>query len=163
MVKLARTVELVKIPVAAGGGITDGRGLIAALSLGAEAVVMGTRFFVTRECPVHDNFKRAMVDADETATTIALRTLEPARMFKNAISEQVLDMESKGAGIGELFPLLAGVRGRAAYESGNIDDGVIPCGQGVGLIHDVPTVAELMERIIAEARAAAGKVAALAA
>lgn len=163
MVKLARTVELVKIPVAAGGGITDGRGLIAALSLGAEAVVMGTRFFVTRECPVHDNFKSAMVDADETATTIALRTLEPARMFKNAISEQVLDMESKGAGIGELFPLLAGVRGRAAYESGNIDDGVIPCGQGVGLIHDVPTVAELMERIIAEARAAAGKVAALAA
>ncbi len=152
-----------KIPLAARGGVTDARGVIAALSLGAEAVVMGTRFFVTRECPVHDNFKRAMVDADETATTIALRTLEPARMFKNAISEQVLDMESKGAGIGELFPLLAGVRGRAAYESGNIDDGVIPCGQGVGLIHDVPTVAELMERIIAEARAAAGKVAALAA
>ncbi len=163
MVKLARTVEQVKIPVAAGGGITDGRGLIAALSLGAEAVVMGTRFFVTRECPVHDNFKRAMVDADETATTIALRTLEPARMFKNAIAEQVLDMESKGAGIGELFPLLAGVRGRAAYESGNIDDGVIPCGQGVGLIHDIPTVAELMQRIISEAQSAASKVAALAA
>ena len=163
MVKLARTVEQVKIPVAAGGGITDGRGLIAALSLGAEAVVMGTRFFVTRECPVHDNFKRAMVDADETATTIALRTLEPARMFKNAIAEQVMDMESKGAGIGELFPLLAGVRGRAAYESGNIDDGVIPCGQGVGLIHDIPTVAELMQRIISEAQSAASKVAALAA
>jgi NAD(P)H-dependent flavin oxidoreductase YrpB (nitropropane dioxygenase family) len=163
MVKLARAVELVKIPVAAGGGISDGRGLIAALSLGAEAVVMGTRFFVTRECPVHDNFKQAMVDADETATSIALRTLEPARAFTNALWAQVSDMESKGAGLGELFPLIAGLRGRAAYQSGDVNDAVIPCGQGVGLIHDIPTVAELMERIVSEARTTAGRVAALAA
>ena len=162
MVKLARAVELVKIPVAAGGGITDGRGLIAALSLGAEAVVMGTRFFVTRECPVHDNFKRAMVEADETATSIALQTLEPARAFKNDLLAKVIDMESKGAGLGELFPLIAGVRGREAYGTGDVNDSLIPCGQGVGLIHDVPTVAELMERIVSEARATAGRVAAIA-
>jgi nitronate monooxygenase len=163
MVKVARAVELVKIPVAAGGGITDGRGLIAALSLGAEAVVMGTRFFVTRESPVHENFKRLMVDADETATTIALRTLEPARALKNALAEKVLDMESKGAGLAELFPLIAGLRGLAAYKSGAVDDALIPCGQGVGLIHDIPTVAELMQRIVSEARATAGRVAAIAA
>jgi NAD(P)H-dependent flavin oxidoreductase YrpB (nitropropane dioxygenase family) len=163
MVKLARTVELVKIPVAAGGGISDGRGLIAALSLGAEAVVMGTRFFVTRECPVHENFKRALVDADETATSIALQTLEPARAFKNELLSKVIDMESKGAGLAEIFPLIAGMRGREAYKTGNVDDSLIPCGQGVGLIHDVPTVAELMERIVGEARTAAGRVAAIAA
>lgn len=162
MVKLARAVELVKIPVAAGGGITDGRGLIAALSLGAEAVVMGTRFFVTRESPVHENFKQLLVDADETATTIALRTLEPARAFKNAIIDQVLELESKGAGLGEIFPLIAGLRGRAAYQRGDVNDGMIPCGQGVGLIHDIPTVAELMQRIVTEARTTAGRVAALA-
>jgi NAD(P)H-dependent flavin oxidoreductase YrpB (nitropropane dioxygenase family) len=162
MVKLARTVELVKVPVAAGGGISDGRGLIAALSLGAEAVVMGTRFFVTRECPVHENIKRALVDADETATTIALRTIEPARAFRNALLDQVLDMESKGAGLGDLFPLIAGARGRASYASGDVNDALIPCGQGVGLIHDIPTVAELMQRIVGEARATAGKIAAMA-
>ncbi len=163
MVKLARTVELVKIPVAAGGGISDGRGLIAALSLGAEAVVMGTRFFVTRESPVHENFKRLMVEADETATAIAMRTLEPARMLKNSLLDQVLELESKGAGIAELFPLVAGVRGRAAYQSGDVNDGVIPCGQGVGLIHDIPTVAELMQSIVSEAQATAGRMAAFAA
>jgi nitronate monooxygenase len=161
MVKLARTVEVVKIPVAAGGGIVDGRGLVAALALGAEAVVMGTRFFVTRESPVHENFKRLMVEADETATSMALQTLEPARAFKNALLEKVMDMESKGAGLGELFPLIAGLRGREAYKTGDINDSMIPCGQGVGLIHDVPTVAELMERIVGEARATAGRVASI--
>lgn len=162
MVKVARTVELVKIPVAAGGGITDGRGLVAALSLGAEAVVMGTRFFLTRECPVHDNIKQAMIGADETATSIALRTLEPARAFKNALLDQVIDMESKGAGIEQLFPLIAGLRGRQAYQTGDVNDSLIPCGQGVGLIHDIPSVAELMQRIVGEARATAGRVAAIA-
>ena len=162
MVKVSRAVELVKIPVAAGGGISDGRGLIAALSLGAEAVVMGTRFLVTREAPVHDNFKRLMVDADETATMIALRTLEPARALKNALAEKVVDMESKGAGLPEIFPLIAGLRGLAAYKSGDVNDSLIPCGQGVGLIHDIPTVAELMQRIVSEARTTAGRVAAIA-
>lgn len=162
MVKLARTVELVKIPVAAGGGITDGRGLIAFLSLGAEAVVMGTRFLATREAPVHENFKQLMMEADETATSIYLRTLEPARAFKNALLDQVVDLEAKGAKFEEIYPLVAGVRGRAAYQSGDVNDAVFPCGQGVGLIHDVPTVAELMQHIVTEARTAASKVAALA-
>ncbi len=162
MVKVARAVELVKIPVVAGGGITDGRGLVAALSLGAEGVVMGTRFFVTRECWVHENFKQAMVEADEAATSIALQTLEPARAFKNDLLTKVIDMESKGAGLDQLYPLIAGLRGREAYRTGDVNDAMVPCGQGVGLIHDVPTVAELMQRIVTEARATAGKVAAIA-
>ncbi len=162
MVKVARAVELLKIPVAAGGGIVDGRGLVAAFSLGAEAVVMGTRFFVTKESPVHENFKQLMVEADETATALALNTLEPARAFRNELLQKVVEMESQGAGLPELYPLIAGVRGREAYQTGDTTDSLIPCGQGVGLIHDVPTVAELMERILREARSAASRVAPLA-
>lgn len=162
MVKLARAVELVKVPVVAGGGITDGRGLVAALSLGAEAVVMGTRFLVTREAPVHENFKRLMVEADETATSIYMRTLEPARALKNPVVDQVLALEAKGASFEEIYPLVSGLRGRAAYQSGDVNDAVVPCGQGVGLIHDIPTVAELMQRIVTEARLTANRVAALA-
>lgn len=161
MVKVARAVELVKIPVAAGGGIADGRGLVAALSLGAEAVVMGTRFFVTQECPVHENFKKTMVEADETATALALRSLEPARALRNELLDKVMEMEAKGAGLAELYPLISGLRGREAYRSGAVGDAIVPCGQGVGLIHDVPTVAELMSRIVSEARSAAGRVASI--
>ncbi len=161
MVKVARAVELVKIPVAAGGGITDGRGLVAALSLGAEAVVMGTRFFVTKECPVHENFKKAMVEADETATALALQSLEPARALRNELLEKVMEMEAKGAGLADLYPLISGLRGREAYRSGAVGDALVPCGQGVGLIHDVPTVAELMSRIVSEARSAADRVASI--
>jgi len=170
MVKVARAVELVKIPVAvdavkvpvvAAGGIADGRGLVAALSLGAEAVVMGTRFFATKECPVHENFKKAMVEADETATALALQSLEPARALRNELLEKVMEMEAKGAGLADLYPLISGLRGREAYRSGAVGDALVPCGQGVGLIHDVPTVAELMSRIVSEARSAAGRVASI--
>lgn len=159
MVKLARSVESVKIPVAVGGGFSDGRGLVAALAMGAEAVVMGTRFFVTKECPIHDNFKKRLVEADETATSIGLTTLEPARAFTNNLWKMVHEAEAKGAGLPELFPMIAGKRGRQAYETGDTDDSMIPCGQGVGLIHDIPTVAELMDRIVTEARMAASSVA----
>jgi nitronate monooxygenase len=161
MVKLARAVESVKIPVAVGGGFSDGKGLVAALAMGAEAVVMGTRFFVTKECPIHDNFKQRLVEADETATSIGLTTLEPARAFTNKLWQQVHEAEASGAGLADLFPMIAGKRGLAAYASGDTDDSMIPCGQGVGLIHDVPTVAELMTRIIAEAGQASSRVAGL--
>lgn len=161
MVKLARSVESVKIPVAVGGGFSDGRGLVAALAMGAGAVVMGTRFFVTQECPIHDNFKRRLVEADETATSIGLTTLEPARAFNNQLWKNVQEAEATGAGLADLFPLIAGARGRQAYKNGDTDDSMIPCGQGVGLIHDIPTVAELMERIISEAREASGRVSAI--
>ena len=162
MVKVSRAVNAVDVPIAAGGGISDGRGLVAALSLGAEAVVMGTRFFAVRECPAHDDIKAALVRADETSTGLALTTLEPVRALRNRVLERVAELEKKGASIAELYPLVAGRRGLRAYMSGDADDALIPCGQGVGLIDDVPTVAELMDRIMSEARMAVERLAAMA-
>ena len=162
MVKVARATQLVDIPIAAGGGISDGRGLVAALSLGAEAVVMGTRFFAVQECPAHDDVKAALVRADETSTGLALTSLEPVRALRNTVLDRVGELENKGASIAEMYPLVAGRRGLKAYMSGNADDALIPCGQGVGLIEDVPTVAELMDRILSEARHAVARVGAMA-
>ncbi|MBW2455272.1 MAG: nitronate monooxygenase, partial [Deltaproteobacteria bacterium] len=162
MVKVARATRAVDIPIAAGGGISDGRGLVAALSLGAEAVVMGTRFFAARECPAHDDIKAALVKADETSTGLVLTSLEPVRALRNSVLERVGELENKGASIAEMYPLVAGRRGLKAYMSGDADDALIPCGQGVGLIDDIPSVAELMERIMSEARFAAARVAELA-
>jgi NAD(P)H-dependent flavin oxidoreductase YrpB (nitropropane dioxygenase family) len=158
MVKVSRAVNAVDVPIAAGGGISDGRGLVAALSLGAEAVVMGTRFFATRECPAHDEIKAALVGADETSTGLALATLEPVRALRNQVLERVGELETKGASIAEMYPLVSGRRGLKAYMSGNADDALIPCGQGVGLIDDIPSVAELMERIMSDAARAVQRI-----
>ncbi len=162
MVKVARAVNAVDIPIAAGGGISDGRGLVAALSLGAEAVVMGTRFFAVRECPAHDDIKAALVSADEASTGLALTTLEPVRVLRNPVLDRVGELETKGASIAEMYPLVSGRRGLKAYMSGHADDALIPCGQGVGLIDDIPTVAELMDRIMSEAGMAIERVGAMA-
>lgn len=147
--KAARTL---KIPVVAGGGFADGRGLVAALALGAEAVLMGTRFMATKECPVHENFKHWMATAQETDTMTILRSIRNTeRVRRNRDAETVLELESKGATLEELLPIISGKVGREAYLSGDLDKGVIACGQVVGLIEDIPTVKELIDRIIAEA------------
>jgi nitronate monooxygenase len=162
MVKVAKAASVLTIPVAAGGGIVDGRGLIAALAIGAEAVVMGTRFMATRECPMHQGIKERLLAAEETDTALAMTSLEPARGLKNRVLAEVVELERKGAGISEIYPLVAGQRGLAAYQSGDADDALIPCGQGVGLISDVPTIAELLDRIMAEAEDATSRLSAIA-
>ncbi len=144
-----------KIPILASGGIGDGRGFAAALVLGAEGINMGTRFCATVEAPIHDNIKRALVNANECDTRLMFRTLHnTARVFKNAISEQVLAMERRPGGVAfeEIRPLVIGARGRQALTDGDVDGGVITAGQVIGLIDDVPTCAMLIERIVAECR-----------
>ncbi|MFV3371283.1 NAD(P)H-dependent flavin oxidoreductase [Pseudomonas sp. NY15435] len=142
------------IPVIASGGIADGRGLAAALALGAEGVNMGTRFCATREAPIHDNIKRALVDASERDTNLIFRSLHnTARVLKNAISDEVVSIERKGgAQFEDIRHLVTGARGRAALEAGQPHDGIVTAGQCVGLIDDVPTCAELIERMVAECR-----------
>ncbi len=143
------------IPIIASGGITDGRGLAAALALGAEGVNMGTRFMATREAPVHDNIKRALLDATERDTRLMFRTLRnTARVLRNAASEEVVAAEKRpgGCSFDEIRHLVAGARGRAALESGGVDDGVISAGIAVGLIDDLPSCAELIERMVRECR-----------
>jgi nitronate monooxygenase len=143
------------IPVIASGGIADGHGLAAALALGAEGVNMGTRFCATREAPIHDNIKRALVNASERDTRLIFRTLHnTARVLRNPISEEVVGIERKGgAKFEDIRHLVAGARGRAALEGGNADDGIVTAGQCVGLINDIPTCAELIQRMVRDCRA----------
>ncbi|MFC5697474.1 NAD(P)H-dependent flavin oxidoreductase [Pseudomonas sp. GCM10022186] len=155
LVLIPAAVRRLSIPVIASGGIADGRGLAAALALGAEGVNMGTRFCATREAPIHEAIKQALVNADERDTRLIFRSLRnTARVLRNAISEEVVSLERREGGVAfeELRPLVAGVRGRAALESGEVDDGIITAGQCVGLIDDIPGCAELLERMVAEAR-----------
>lgn len=147
-----RTVEQVKIPVIAAGGFVDGKGLVAALALGAEAVLMGTRFFATKECPAHPNIKEWCLKAEETNTLMGLRSLgDPVRYMKTGLAEKVLAMEGRGAGLEELVAVVSGEKSKRALDAGDLDNGVFSCGQCVGLIHDIPSVKELMDRIMSEA------------
>ncbi|MEE1865045.1 NAD(P)H-dependent flavin oxidoreductase [Pseudomonas auratipiscis] len=142
------------VPVIASGGIADGVGMAAALTLGAEGVNMGTRFCATREAPIHDHIKQALVAASERDTRLIFRTLHnTARVLRNPISEEVVSIERRGnAQFEDIRHLVAGARGRAALESGQHEDGIITAGQCVGLIDDVPTCAELIERMVRECR-----------
>ena len=143
-----------RAPIIASGGIGDGRGLAAALVLGAEGVNLGTRFCATVEAPIHPAIKQALVDASERDTRLVFRTLHnTARVLKNAISDEVVALESRGAKFEELRPLVAGARGRAALASGDVNGGVITAGQVVGLIDDVPSCAVLIQRMVRECRA----------
>ncbi|MGE7878808.1 NAD(P)H-dependent flavin oxidoreductase [Peribacillus muralis] len=152
LVMLPRVVDSVSIPVIAGGGFSDGRGLVSALSLGAEGIVMGTRFMATKEAPIHNNVKDWMVAADEMDTVIIQRNIgSPSRVALNAVSMEVDKLENEGATIEDLLPLITGQRSKKVYIEGNLDGGIWSCGQAVGLIKEVLTVDELIKQIVHEA------------
>ncbi len=153
LVLIAAAARRLAIPVIASGGIADGQGLAAALMLGAEGINMGTRFCATREAPIHPHIKQRLVDACERDTRLIFRTLRnSARVLRNAVSEQVLALEQRPGGctFPELQPLVAGARGRAALCAGDPDAGLVWASQAVGLIHDIPSCQELLDRIVAE-------------
>ncbi|WP_118137078.1 nitronate monooxygenase family protein [Oceanicella sp. SM1341] len=148
-------VRALDIPVIASGGIGDGRGLAAALAMGAEGINMGTRFCATREAPIHENIKRALVAASEHDTRLIFRTLNnTARVLANAISEEVVATETRpgGCSFEDIRHLVAGARGRAALQAGEVDGGIVTAGPVVGLIDDIPSCAELIGRMMEEAR-----------
>jgi nitronate monooxygenase len=138
----------VKVPMLASGGFADGRGLVAALALGADGINMGTK-----EAPINEAFKRQMVENDERMTNLIFRTLHnTARVMKNAVSDEVVEIERKGgAKFEDVVHLVAGARGRQAMAEGNTDGGIWSAGMVQGLIDDIPTVKELIDGIIAEA------------
>ncbi|WP_184334990.1 NAD(P)H-dependent flavin oxidoreductase [Povalibacter uvarum] len=144
-------------PVIASGGIADGRGMAGALALGAEGVNMGTRFCATQEAPIHHNIKQALVSATERDTRLIFRTLHnTARVLKNAISVEVVETEKRGCEFEDIRHLVAGQRGRAALQAGDPDGGIVAAGQVVGLIDDVPTCGELIQRMVNECRSRLG-------
>jgi|SRR5690606_8782251 nitronate monooxygenase len=157
LVLFAAAARAVKIPLIASGGIGSGRGMAAAMMLGAEGVNMGTRFCATREAPIHDNIKRALIAATERDTNLIFRTLRnTGRVMKNSVSDDVVAIENRpgGATFEDIRPLVAGARGKAALESGDVDAGLVWASQVMGLVDDIPTCAELLERMVAECREA---------
>ncbi|RLQ21877.1 nitronate monooxygenase [Seongchinamella sediminis] len=154
LVLLPLAASRLSIPMVASGGIGTGSQMAAAFALGAEAVNMGSRFVATREAPVHENMKKAMVEGDERQTTLMFRSLRnTARVFRNSISEEVVRIEAQpgDTDFSELQPLVSGARGRErCIEAGDIDDGVWTVGQVMGLIDDIPSCEELIQRMVAE-------------
>lgn len=153
MVLIPQVVDAVKIPVIASGGIGDGRGLMAALSLGAEGIEMGTRFIATKEC-VHasETYKQKLVEASENDTVVIKRSLgSPARAIFNGWTEKILQLEANGADYDQLKYYISGKANKKFIYDGNFEEGFAWAGQVMGLIKDVPSVEELFERILTEA------------
>lgn len=165
LILLPAAATRLKIPMVASGGIGTGAQMAAAFALGAEGINMGTRFVATQEAPVHDSVKQAMVEADERQTALIFRSLKnTARVFRNRIADDVLAIEARPGttDFAELQPLVAGARGRErVLEEGDIEGGIWTAGMVIGLIHDIPTCAELVERLVEEYRAAAERISAL--
>ena len=153
LILIPAAADKVKIPMIASGGFGDARGLVAALALGAEGVNMGTRFMATVESPIHPKVKAQIVANDERQTNLIFRTMHnTARVAKNAVSDEVVAIERRGgAKFEDVKDLVAGARGRVVYEAGDPDYGIWSAGQVQGLIHDIPTCAELIHRIVREA------------
>ena len=142
----------IKIPMIASGGFADGRGLVAALALGAEGINMGTRFMCTKESPIHQLVKERIVANDERETDLIFRTMRnTSRVARNAVSQQVVALERQGATFEQVRELVAGSRGKMVYETGDAGDGIWSAGQVQGLINDIPSCAELISNIMREA------------
>lgn len=153
LVLVPQVVDAVSIPVIASGGIGDGRGLMAALSLGAEGIEMGTRFIATKECVhAHDLYKQALITGDETGTTVIKRSLgSPARAIRNSWTDKILELEKNHATYEDLKDYISGETNKKYIYEGKINEGFAWAGQVIGLIKDVPSVEKLFERIITEA------------
>lgn len=162
MVRIPVAVNAVKIPVIAAGGIADARGFVAALALGAEGVLMGSRFMVSKEANIHENVKKWLCNLTEADTILIQKSIKNAsRVVRNQHTEKVLEMENKGASLEELLPMISGSRGRAAYATGEFNEANISVGQCVGLIRNVPTVKQIIDSIIKESKAIMSRLQAL--
>ncbi len=162
LVRVPIAVDAVKIPVIAAGGIADARGFVAALALGAEAVLMGTRFMASKEALIHDNVKNRLLELQEADTILIQKSVRNAtRVVRTEYTEKILEMENKGVPWEEILPLVRGERGVSAYATGDISQASITIGQIVGLIHDIPTCKEIIDGIVSEAKAIVQRLSAL--
>lgn len=158
LVLVPRVKDAVKIPVIGGGGVSDGRGLAAVLALGADGVIIGTRLLATKECPIHDNLKQKLVEASELDTRLIMRSVNAThRVWCNEAANRCMELESEGADFGEILKVVSGQNARKMFEEGNTDAGIVACGQGIGLVEDIPSVQELFDRFMQEAYQAAGR------
>jgi nitronate monooxygenase len=155
LILIPAAADKVKIPMLASGGFGDGRGLVAALALGAEGINMGTRFIATQEAPVHENIKQFIVGNDERSTRLIFRAFRnTTRVSANSVSNKVTEiLKNPDAVFEDVRELVLGAKGRIALETGDLDHGLITAGQIQGLIHDVPSCSDLINRIVRDAEA----------
>lgn len=156
LILIPLTRDAINIPIIASGGFADGRGLVAALGLGADGMNMGTRFVATREAPVHRNVKQTLVDHGELDTKLIMRTLRNTeRVINNPVVEKVLEIEDREGEtkIEDLIPYVSGLVGKKMLEDGEMEKGIMSAGQSMGLVRDIPTCKELLDRIMDEAEA----------
>ena len=146
LVLLPAAANVITIPMLASGGLADARGLVAALALGCEGINMGTRFMATKEAPIHQKVKEAIVAGDERSTALILRTLRnTSRVYGNTVAKTAIAMEAEGKKIDEIGPFIAGAKGRLVYETGDLEQGIWSAGTVMGLIQDIPSCKELVE------------------
>jgi nitronate monooxygenase len=154
MVLVPAVKDALNIPVIGGGGVTDGRGLLAVLALGAGAAIMGTRLLTTKESPIHDKIKEALITASELDTKLVMRSINSThRVWINDAANNCEALEADPTkSVDDLFKIISGVNTKRMYDTGDLGAGILSCGQGVGLAHDIPTVKELFDRIISQAK-----------
>lgn len=151
-VLVSRTVEELPVPVIGGGGVVNGRGLAALLALGAEGVIIGTRFLLSEECPIHANLKQALCEAQETDTVLVMRTIgNTHRIWNNSRARAIADLEAKHATLEELVKAAGGAHDKAMFESGDVERGTISVGQGIGSCREVKPMKEIVRELMAEA------------
>jgi enoyl-[acyl-carrier protein] reductase II len=161
LVLVRRVLQEVKLPVVASGGIADGAGIAAMLALGADAVQLGTRFIATPEANVHENFKRAVLDAEVDQTAFVGRGLAPIRQLANAFSQKYLDLEKAGVSMADREALFRQHSLKQAALEGDVAWGKVEAGQSAGLVHDIVPAGELVRRLVAEMEAARRRLASL--
>jgi nitronate monooxygenase len=152
MVLVPCVVDAVKLPVIGGGGVSDGRGFLAVLALGAQGVIIGTRLMTTKECPIHEKLKKALLAATELDTTLIMRSINAThRVWTNEAAQRCQEREACSAPLEEILNIVSGENAKRMYEEGDLDAGIVSCGQGIGLCRDLPSVKQLFDRIIGQA------------
>lgn len=158
LVLVPSVAQAVKVPVIGGGGVSDGGGFLAVLALGAEGVIIGTRLLATKEAPIHEKLKQQLLKSTELDTMLVMRSIGSThRVLINGAANRCLELEKEQATLSELLKVVGGANSRRMYGTGALDEGILPCGQGVGLIHDIPSVKELFERIVRGAAEISGR------
>ena len=154
MILVPRAADLLDVPLLAAGGIADGRGLLAALALGADGATIGTRLLITEECPIHDNVKRALIAATEQDTVPVLGSLHNTlRAWKNAAALKVAQIEAEQGDVWEILSLVAGTETKRMIKEGDVDASVLACSQGIGLVDEIKPVAEVIADMVRQAEA----------
>ncbi len=147
-----RVVDSLQIPVIGGGGVSDGRGFLALLALGAQGVIIGTAVLVAEECPIHHNLKQALINASELDTMIIMRSIQNShRVWINEPAKKVAELEKQQAGLEAIVKAAGGEKAKKMFEEGDLQAGVISCGQGIGLVKKIRPMKDIIEGMIYEA------------